>query len=235
MQNQRHVSGLRLRSVTAGLLMQFSSARKNKELPGIYGTIAELGKVDKKYSVALEIAAGGRLQSVVVDSDEDAARAINYLKERRLGRVTFLPLNKMEGAQKMSRTEKEGIIDYAINLVNYDAKFDPAFWYVFRDTLVSENLTTARRLMGNKRLVTLDGELLEKGGAMTGGSIKSRLSFASGEEDNIKKIAEQISEYEGRRKSAVKKLETLEEHLSGIKSESAGFDNEVTRLKMQLD
>ncbi|MFZ3384651.1 MAG: chromosome segregation protein SMC [Candidatus Methanoperedens sp.] len=209
-------------------------ARKDKELPGIYGTIAELGKVDKKYSVALEIAAGGRLQSVVVDSDEDAARAINYLKERRLGRVTFLPLNKMEGAQKMSRTEKEGIIDYAINLVNYDAKFDPAFWYVFRDTIVSENLTTARRLMGNKRLVTLDGELLEKGGAMTGGSIKSRLSFASGEEDNIKKIAEQISEYEGRRKSAVKKLETLEEHLSGIKSESAGFDNEVTRLKMQL-
>ena len=210
------------------------SARKNKELPGIYGTIAELGKVDKKYSVALEIAAGARLQSVVVDSDEDAARAINYLKERRLGRVTFLPLNKMEGAQKMSKAEKEGIIDYAINLVNYDAKFDPAFWYVFRDTLVSENLTTARRLMGNKRLVTLDGELLEKGGAMTGGSIKSRLSFASGEEDNIKKIAEQISEYEGRRKSAVKKLETLEEHLSGIKSESAGFDNEVTRLKMQL-
>ncbi|HEX7627602.1 MAG TPA: chromosome segregation protein SMC [Candidatus Methanoperedens sp.] len=209
-------------------------ARKDKELPGIYGTIAELGKVDKKYSVALEIAAGGRLQSVVVDSDEDAARAINYLKERRLGRVTFLPLNKMEGAQKMSRTEKEGIIDYAINLVNYDAKFDPAFWYVFRDTIVSENLTTARRLMGNKRLVTLDGELLEKGGAMTGGSIKSRLSFASGEEDNIKKIAEQIAEYEGRRKSAVKKLETLEDHLSGIKSESAGFDNDVTRLKMQL-
>ena len=134
----------------------------------------------------------------------------------------------------MSRTEKEGIIDYAINLVNYDAKFDPAFWYVFRDTLVSENLTIARRLMGNKRLVTLDGELLEKGGAMTGGSIKSRLSFASGEEDNIKKIAEQISEYEGRRKSAVKKLETLEDHLSGIKSESSGFDNEITRLKMQL-
>jgi chromosome segregation protein len=210
------------------------SARKNKELPGIYGTIAELGKVDKKYSVALEIAAGGRLQSVVVDSDEDAARAINYLKERRLGRATFLPLNKMESMQKMTKTEKEGIIDYAINLVNFERKFDPAFWYVFRDTLVSDNLISARRLMGNRRLVTLDGELLEKGGAMTGGSIKSRLSFASAEEDNIKKIAEQISEYEGRRKSAVNKLEKLEEHLADIKSESSGFDNEITRLKMQL-
>ena len=81
-------------------------ARKDKELPGIYGTIAELGKVDKKYSVALEIAAGARLQSVVVDSDEDAARAINYLKERRLGRVTFLPLNKMEAGAKNVKNRK---------------------------------------------------------------------------------------------------------------------------------
>jgi len=56
------------------------------------------------------------MQSVVVDTDEDAARAINYLKERRLGRVTFLPLNKMESMQKISKTEKEGIIDYAIIL-----------------------------------------------------------------------------------------------------------------------
>lgn len=210
------------------------SAKKNKELPGIYGTIAELGKVDKKYSTALEIAAGARMQSIVVDTDEDASRAINYLKDRRLGRVTFLPLNKMEPMLKMEKAQKEGIIDYAINLVNFDRKFDPAFWYVFRDTLVSDSLTSARKLMGNRRLVTLDGELLEKGGAMTGGSIKSRLSFASGEGENIKKIAEQISEYEGRRKSAVNKMENLEEHLVGIKTESAGLDNSIARLRMEL-
>ncbi len=209
-------------------------AKKNKELPGIYGTIAELGKVDKKYSVALEIAAGARMQSVVVDNDEDAARAINYLKEKRLGRVTFLPLNKLEAAQKLSKTEKEGIIDYALNLVNYESKFGPAFWYVFRDTLVSDSLTTARRLMGGKRLVTLDGELIEKAGAMTGGTIKSKLSFASGEEENIKKIAEQIAEYEGRRKAALNKFEKFEEQLSRIKTEAAGFDNEITKLEMQL-
>ncbi len=209
-------------------------AKKNKELPGIYGTIAELGKVDKKYSVALEIAAGARMQSVVVDNDEDAARAINYLKEKRLGRVTFLPLNKLERGQKLSKTEKEGLIDYAINLVNYESKFEPAFWYVFRDTIVSDSLTTARRLMGGKRLVTLDGELIEKAGAMTGGTIRSKLSFASGEEENIKKIAEQISEYEGRRKTAVNKFEKFEEQLLRIKTEAAGFDNEITKLEMQL-
>lgn len=209
-------------------------ARKNKELPGIYGTIAELGKVDKKYSVALEIAAGARMQSVVVDNDEDAARAINYLKEKRLGRVTFLPLNKMESMQKRSRAEKEGIIDYAINLVEYDKKFDPAFWYVFKDTLVSDNLATARRLMGGRRLVTLEGELIEKAGAMTGGTIRSKLSFASGEAENIKKIAEEITEHEGRRKSAVNKLDKFEEHLGAAKAQSSGFDNEITKLGMQM-
>lgn len=209
-------------------------AKKNKDLPGIYGTIAELGKVDKKYSVALEIAAGARMQSVVVDNDEDAARAINYLKEKRLGRVTFLPLNKLEAGQKLSKTEKEGIIDYALNLVNYESKFGPAFWYVFRDTLVSDSLTTARRLMGGKRLVTLDGELIEKAGAMTGGTIRSKLSFASGEEENIKKIAEQIAEYEGRRKAALNKFEKFDEQLSRIKTEAAGFDNEIAKLEMQM-
>jgi chromosome segregation protein len=210
-------------------------ARKNRELPGIYGTIAELGKVDKKYSVALEIAAGARMQSVVVDNDEDAARAINYLKEKRLGRVTFLPLSKMEPMQKLSRVEKEGIIDYAINLVEYDKKFDPAFWYVFKDTLVSDNLTTARRLMGGRRLVTLEGELIEKAGAMTGGAIRSKLSFASDEAENIKKIAEQIAEYEGRRKSALNKLEKFEEHLESIKAQSSNFDNEIAKLEMQME
>ncbi|MCZ7397571.1 MAG: chromosome segregation protein SMC, partial [Candidatus Methanoperedens sp.] len=210
-------------------------AKKNRELPGIYGTIAELGKVDKKYSVALEIAAGARMQSVVVDTDEDASRAINYLKEKRLGRVTFLPINKMESMQKLPKTEKAGLIDYAINLVDYDNKFASVFWYVFRDTLVADDLTTARKLMGGKRLVTLEGELIEKAGAMTGGTIKSKMSFASGEEDNLKKFAEQISEYEGRRKSAVMKFDKVDEHISQIRSDSMGIDNEITKQQMQID
>lgn len=210
-------------------------AKKNRELPGIYGTIAELGKVDTKYSVALEIAAGARMQSVVVDNDEDAARAIRYLKDHRFGRVTFLPLNKMETMPQIQKKGKEGYIDYAINLVDYDKKLAPAFWYVFRDTLVVDELNTARRLMGGKRLVTLEGELIEKGGAMTGGTIRSKLSFASGEEENLKKVAEQISEFEGRRKSAMNKLEKAEDHIASIKNEAAKFDNEITRLAIQMD
>ena len=210
-------------------------AKQNKELPGIYGTIAELGKVDTKYATALGIAAGGRMQSVVVDTDEDAARAINYLKERRLGRVTFLPLSKIENKRQLSTIGAEGLIDYAINLIGCDSKFDNAFWYVFRDTVVMEDLASARKLMGTKRLVTLGGELIEKGGAMTGGSIKSRLSFASGEENNLKKLAEDVSEFEGRRKAAIAKFDKFEDQLEKIRPEHRNLDNEFTKLKMQLD
>lgn len=210
-------------------------AKGNRELPGIYGTIAELGKVDTKYATALGIAAGARMQSVVVDTDEDAARAINYLKERRLGRVTFLPLNKMENKRQLPNIGAQGVIDYALNLINYDNKFDPAFWYIFRDTVVMEDLASARKLMGTKRLVTLDGELMDKGGAMTGGSIKSKLSFASGEENNLKKIAADVSEFEGRRKAAVVKFGKFEEQLEKTRPEYRALDNEFTKLHIQLD
>ncbi|VVB90029.1 Chromosome partition protein Smc [uncultured archaeon] len=210
-------------------------AMKNRELPGIYGTIAELGKVDSKYSLALEIAAGARMQSLVVDNDEDAARAIKYLKDHRLGRVTFLPLNKMENMQQLPKKGNEGIINYAINLVDFDNKLAPAFWYVFRDTMVIEDLATARRLMGGKRLVTLEGELIEKAGAMTGGTIRSKLSFASGEEENLKKVAEQIAEFEGRRKSAMNKMEKVEDHITSIRNDASKFDNDITRFTLQID
>lgn len=207
-------------------------AKKNKELQGIYGTIAQLGKVNKRYSIALEIAAGARMQSIVVDNDEDAARAINYLKEHGLGRVTFLPLNKMLKKHALTKIEGDGVIDYAINLVDYDKKFDPAFWYVFRDTLVVDDLNSARRLMGNKRIVTLEGELIEKGGAMTGGMVRTRLSFAIREEENLTKIAEKIAEYEGKRRATLSKLNKIENHLERISKELADLNNEITSMEL---
>jgi len=120
--------------------------KKHHGLPGIYGTIAELGSVDQKYATALGIAAGGKMQAVVVDTDEDAARAIDFLKRRQAGRATFLPLNKMEERRPYkSLSDRNGVIGYAIDLVDFEPRFEPAFWYVFRDTLVVDTLQNARR------------------------------------------------------------------------------------------
>nr|WP_321497164.1 chromosome segregation protein SMC [uncultured Methanolobus sp.] len=212
--------------------------KKHHGLPGIYGTIAELGSVDQKYSNALGIAAGGRMQAVVVENDEDAARAISFLKQRRGGRATFLPLNKMEARRPYKDlTDREGVIGYAIDLIDFDKKFESAFWYVFRDTLIVDTLTNARRLMGGLRMVTLEGEVLEKSGAMVGGSQQQQagLSFAASEKDKLVRIAEQITELDSKRSNAIKKLDQVEGHISQINREIHEHDKEISKKQMQLE
>ena len=212
--------------------------KKHHGLPGIYGTIAELGSVDQKYSNALGIAAGGRMQAVVVENDEDAARAISFLKQRRGGRATFLPLNKMEARRPYKDlTDREGVIGYAIDLIDFDKKFESAFWYVFRDTLIVDTLTNARRLMGGLRMVTLEGEVLEKSGAMVGGSQQQQagLSFAASEKDKLVRIAEQITELDSKRSNAIKKLDQVEGHIAQINREIHEHDKEISKKQMQIE
>ncbi len=168
-------------------------------LEGIHGPVAQLGEVEERYRVALETAAGGRLGQVVVDDDRIAAKAIELLKQRRAGRLTFLPLNKIRGgggssgsgAAALQRgggpgsTGAAGLVGKAVDLVRHEPVYAEVFRYVFGDTLVFSDLGSARRELGRCRAVTLDGELLEKSGAMTGGSLQQRgsqLSFGSSQE-----------------------------------------------------
>jgi chromosome segregation protein len=212
--------------------------KKHHGLPGIYGTIAELGSVDHKYSTALEIAAGGKMQSVVVENDEDAARAIDYLKQRQGGRATFLPLNKMEPRRPYKDlSDRQGVVGYAIDLIDFDSRFESAFWYVFRDTLIVDTMTNARRLMGGLRMVTLEGDMVEKSGAMVGGSKQQRsgLSFAASEKDKLVKLAEKITEFDSRRSTSIKKLDQIEGHIAQVNREIHEYDKEISKKEMHLE
>ncbi|MDY6958188.1 MAG: chromosome segregation protein SMC [Halobacteriota archaeon] len=200
-------------------------------LDGVYGTVADLCKVDGNYNIALEIAAGNRMQSLVVENDKVAANAIKYLKERGAGRATFLPLNKMDG-RVPDEIWGEGVVDYAINLVNFDKKFYPAFWYVFRDTVVVDGLDAARRLMRQYRLVTTEGELIEKSGAMTGGSAKSR--FLPTEED-VSILKSQIAEYENDLEIYSQDLLKVEEHISTLNKELLELRGESNKRELELN
>jgi len=146
-------------------------------IPGVCGLVAQLGRVEPDYQMALEIAAGGRLGNVVVEDDGVAAAAIALLKERRAGRATFLPLTKIRPPRlaKMADWQRpEGFVNYAVNLVACEDRYRQVFAYVFGNTAVFESLAAARPHMGQFRIVTLDGELLETSGAMTGGSVSQR-------------------------------------------------------------
>lgn len=155
-------------------------------LSGVCGLVAQLGRVDPRYQLALETAAGARLGNLVVEDDAIAAAAIEILKQRRAGRATFLPLNKIQAGRIPNDTRIRsfnGCVDYAIHLIEYEPRYQDIFAYVFGNTVVFENLNAARRYLGQYRIVTLDGELLESSGAMTGGSLNQRQSLHFGTAD----------------------------------------------------
>lgn len=155
-------------------------------LPGVCGLVVHLGRVEPRYQLALEIAAGARLGHIVVEDDGIAAAGIELLKQKRAGRATFLPLNKIQApriTQDATLRLAHGFVSYAVNLVECDRRYRDVFNYVFGNTVVFSNLEQARKNLGLYRIVTLDGELLETSGAMTGGSMNQRsaLRFGKGE------------------------------------------------------
>ena len=157
-------------------------------MDGVYGTIAQLGRAPPEFTTALNVAAGGRLHYVVVEDDEVAAGAIRYLKDQKLGRLTFLPLSKLRPAPLPDLPEK-GIIGLAVRMLEYKPLFEPAFRVVFGSTVVVESLDRGRQLLGKYRMVTREGELLERSGAMTGGAFKKPVrGFGAAVEDEIGRL-----------------------------------------------
>ncbi|MFN4195019.1 MAG: chromosome segregation protein SMC [Thermosynechococcus sp.] len=172
------------------------------DIPGVLGLVAQLGQVEPRYQLALEIAAGARLGNIVVADDSVAAAAIALLKRERAGRATFLPLNKMTPPKPLSPLSLVGCIDYALNLVTFEPQYAPIFAYVFGSTLVFESLESARQYLGHYRMVTLEGDLLEPSGAMTGGSYSrtNTLRFGQGvtpqESAEVQQVRDRLGELE---------------------------------------
>ncbi len=185
------------------------------DMEGVRGTIAQLGRAPPEYATALDVAAGGKLRYVVADDDAVAADAIRYLKEERLGRLTFLPMNKLR-PREFPTVRERGVIGYAKDLLSFGPEYDLAFQQVFGTTLVVDTMENARRLIGQHRMVTLEGDLLEKSGAMTGGYLKKKQEggFGAAVEDGIARLS-----------SA----------LAGKREEAAGFERSIARLSGEVD
>ena len=228
-------------------------------LEGIHGPVAQLGEVEERVRVALEVAAGGRLGQVVVDDDRIAARAIELLKQRRAGRLTFLPLNKIRGGGSGSASgaaalqrgggpgasAAAGLVGKAVDLVRYEPVYAEVFRYVFGDTLVFSDLGSARRELGRCRAVTLDGELLEKSGAMTGGSLQQRgsqLSFGSSQEGDeadplrrrLLELGESLVACRRKESELTQKLEALRPELQRQQQRQAALDAERSAAQRAL-
>ena len=208
----------------------------NGGLDGVHGAVAQLGSVDPKYAEACETAAGGRMANVVVDDDGVGQRCIEFLKSRNAGRATFLPMTEMRSRSLPSAPSLPGVVDFAYNLVEFDAAYDEVFSYVLGDTLVVEDMETARDLMGEFRLVTLEGELVEKSGAMTGGSTSgSRYSFEKGGEGQLQRVAERIQELEDERGSIRDDIRDVDDRLDDARDRKSDAADKVRDIEASIE
>lgn len=220
----------------------------NSNLSGIEGLVVQLGQVEQRYRLALETAAGGRLGFIVVESDRVAAQGIELLKRERGGRATFLPLNKIQAPSLGNIATMRfgrGFIDLAVNLVDCDPRYDEIFAYVFGGTIVFDNLDNARSQLGKHRIVTLEGEILEASGAMTGGSQSSRSSLhfggtANREPEQVEALRERLAEiarilnnYDQRIANQVAQIKDLAEELT--EARQLGRDNKILSEQLEKD
>lgn len=217
---------------------------RGKKLNGIEGAVAELVHVPKDYETAIEIALGGTLQHIVVDSETNARGAIQYLKQNSFGRATFLPLSVIKGrtlstSQLSSIQNHPSFIGIAVNLVGFKEKYEEVLSNLLGNVVITRDLLganeLAKMLQYRCRIVTLDGDVVSPGGAMTGGAVKqksSSLLSRKGELEDLKEkltnMGKQTAKLEGQVKTLKEEIRNLEEQLDGMR-----LDGEKLRLNEQ--
>lgn len=181
---------------------------------GVIGMLGELGEVDQELEVALEAALGGHAHDIVVSTRDVALECVRYLKENEIGRARFLPLDKLSPPPVSPKaTEllgREGVLGLLVELLRCEEKVRPAFQYVLADTVVVESLEVLRDVLG-VRAVSTDGDLLERGGAITGGFRRKRGQRApdiAGRTAQIERLREELTRLQG--EIARLRRETLE-------------------------
>ena len=212
-------------------------------LSGIHGPVASLMTTDPQYTVALEIALGAALQNIVVDRDTDAKEAIAFLKRRDAGRATFLPMSAIRGDMlREPRLDQEyGFVGIASQLVTYDARYDGIFQNLLGRTVVVEDLdcgvNMARRYQNRFRIVTLDGQVINRGGSMTGGSVSrsagvlSRASELSGLREQLTGLKASLDQAAHRAEETGRDLQKAQYELDVAKEQQRAAAQQVLTLE----
>ncbi|MDF2556295.1 MAG: smc [Bacillales bacterium] len=227
---------------------------KNKSLRGIEGAIAELIQVPKKYNMAIEIALGGALQNIIV-SDEAAGRnAIDFLRRNKMGRATFMPLSVMKGRMVANNVvdiakKNSAFIGVASDLIQFEQKYAEVIQNLLGNVLLANDLKAANEIAKateyRYRVVTLDGDLVNPGGAMTGGASKqtsSLLSRKSELEEIAPRIVSMTAESERLRSElqelsiAISKADTKQneyrEASSALRVEESNLNGDLSGLRL---
>ena len=212
-------------------------------LRGIHGPVASLMKTEGKYSLAIEIALGAGLQNIVVDREEDAKSAINFLKQRDGGRATFLPLTAIRGDElHQSGVEREfGFVGIASQLISFDPQYTNIFYNLLGRTVIAEDMdcgiAMARKYRNAFRIVTLDGQVINRGGSMTGGStnrsagVLSRASELTALRGKAEAMHEKLAAAKAAEEAAARELAAVRYEIDTAEAQRRQAEDEVLRLE----
>lgn len=227
----------------AGSVKAVMRQSASKALSGINGTLAQLISVDNDYSTAVEVALGAAMQNIVVDNEADAKRAINYLKQNNQGRATFLPVSaiKPRYIDEKNLDDNFGFVDIAANLVDCDAKYKNIVSNLLGRVMIVEDIDCAigisKRYKHKYKIVTLDGQVMNPGGSMTGGSrsrgagILSRANMIDELNAEAEKIKAQVDEIAQSYKKAMEEANLAAADVQGADADLRNAKEELIRAE----
>lgn len=227
----------------AGSVKAVMRQSASKALSGINGTLAQLISVDNDYSTAVEVALGAAMQNIVVDNEADAKRAINYLKQNNQGRATFLPVSaiKPRYIDEKNLDDNFGFVDIAANLVDCDAKYKNIVSNLLGRVMIVEDIDCAigisKRYNNKYKIVTLDGQVMNPGGSMTGGSrsrgagILSRANMIDELNAEAEKIKVQVDEIAQSYKKAMEEANLAAADVQGADADLRNAKEELIRAE----
>lgn len=205
-------------------------------LRGIYGPVSQLITVKDKYSAAIETALGAAVQNIVVDNETDAKRAMGFLKEHRAGRATFLPITAIKGRvlSEQGLDDQYGFVSIASDLVSYDNKYSEIIRWLLGRTAVAEDIDSAiaiaKKYSHRFRIVTLDGQVINAGGSMTGGSRVQNAGILS-RGNEIERLKGSLVSMQKELDGMLSDYKLLSEDASAAKAELEGAEGDLLRAK----
>ncbi|ORI05161.1 chromosome segregation protein SMC [Mammaliicoccus sciuri] len=223
---------------------------KEKSLNGIEGAVAEIIDTPSKLTTAIEIALGASLQHIIVKEEKDARLAIKYLKDKKLGRATFLPMNVVKKRfipQSVIEqiNDQQGFITVASEGVKYDEKYRNIVEHLLGSTIIAKDLENANQLARliqfKHRIVTLEGDVITPGGAMTGGGKEKKASLLSQKdelkttEDKYQNFMQQTTQIEENVKALKQEVQNIEQSLTETQEKGTELRAKEHEVTLQLD
>lgn len=221
---------------TVKSFMNFSS-KNNIFKDSLYGPVAEKFYVEKEFEKAISVALGSMSQNIIVSSTKDTSEMLKILEKNKMGRATFLPLDRVSGNRVKVNTQEEGMVGLACDLIKFDEVFKGIFYNLLGRVIIADNFKNASRISKNHRLkvVTLKGEVFNPSGAITGGSLNNYNSSFILRKNEITDFRNKFKDLQGEVKKIDSEKNHLEEKISKLNEFVESYLEKRNNLELKIN